>query len=341
MKTSNIETFNSLVEEYLKTNNTYRKQIQNFQEFLKEYNLEDNVFNLYEKNVDDFFEYALEKNIGTESPLTSHIAALKGLFEFLITNKFKFAELNGYISTSAFRNKFYEKVEKTFNKQILPYDLLEKILYTIDSFIDRFKDNEFRNQTEEGIFFETIIAQLFIKISLLIPLQTSQVLDIKLGDVFDSSFRTITYKDVEIKIPNNLRKDIMYAIRYAQVRYGKEYQKKDGIFQYLYSCVDKQGKREVINGTLPRVYKKVGLTEMLEKISGGKREKYLYPAGSYKKTAIYCMLSKGVNIVYLSKLTGLDAQALLNEFSYGSLNDVDVSVNINNSLLSCDYYGYL
>lgn len=341
MEISNIERFNNLVNEYLKTDSNYKKQIENFQEFLKEYNLEDRVFNLYETNIDEFFEYALRKNIGTESPLTSHIAALKGLFGFLIANNLKFAELNGYIGSSTFRNKFFEKVEKTTSKNVLSNELLRKILCTIDEFIDEHRDGGFKNQTEEDTYFDAIIAQLFIKISLLIPLQTTQVLELELGDVKNSKFRNVIYNDIVIKVPNNLRKDIIYAVDYAEQKYGKMYKTTDKIFEYLYLCADKKGKREGINGTLPKIYKKLGLYEMLEKKSGGKRDKFLYPAGSYKKTAIFNMLSNGVNIVYLIKLTGLDAQTLLNEFDYGSLNDIDVAININNSLLACDYYEYL
>lgn len=53
------------------------------------------------------------------------------------------------------------------------------------------------------------------------------------------------------------------------------------------------------------------------------------------------MLRNGVNIVYLTKLTGLDEKALLVDFDYDTLNDWDVSRNINNSLLACGYYEYL
>ena len=60
MKSSNIEEFNLLVDEYLKQDSRYERQIRNFQSFLKEYGLEDKVFNLYEDNINDFFEYAVE-----------------------------------------------------------------------------------------------------------------------------------------------------------------------------------------------------------------------------------------------------------------------------------------
>ncbi|RHQ08983.1 hypothetical protein [Clostridium sp. AM49-4BH] len=105
-----------------------------------------------------------------------------------------------------------------------------------------------------------------------------------------------------------MRKDIINSVNYAEMKYRVKYSTEDKIFEYLYSCENKKGQREGINRTLPRVYEGLGLVEMLEKVSGGKRDKYIYPAGSYKKTAIYNMLNNGANIVYLEKLTGLDTK---------------------------------
>ena len=132
MKSSNIEEFNLLVDEYLKQDSRYERQIRNFQSFLKEYGLEDKVFNLYEDNINDFFEYAVEHNIGTDAQLSIHIAALKGLFSFLIDNNRKFSELNGYISTASFRERLSNKVDRTVSKKFISEELLQKILVTID-----------------------------------------------------------------------------------------------------------------------------------------------------------------------------------------------------------------
>ena len=97
----NIEIFNSFVKEFLDKDSTYKQQIENFQNYLKAYSLEDKVFNLYETNIDNFFEYAFRQNIGTEAQLTSHISALKSLFGFLIDKKQRFSDLYGYISNAS------------------------------------------------------------------------------------------------------------------------------------------------------------------------------------------------------------------------------------------------
>ena len=98
---------------------------------------------------------------------------------------------------------------------------------------------------------------------------------------------------------------------------------------------------EYLINTLPRVYERLGLDEMLEMVSVGKKNRYLYPAESYKRTAIYNMLRNGANIVYLVELTGLDIQTLLTDFEYDGLNSRDVDFNLNTSLLACEYYEYL
>jgi hypothetical protein len=338
---NNSERFESLVKEFLNNDNTYELQITNFCKFLSGKGLEEKVFNLYENHIDDFFIYALEENIGSSSQVISHISALKSLFGFLISKNLKFSELNGYIGTSVFKENLLKQVEATFNKPVLPKELLTKILFSIDNYIDENKEGNFRTQTKENTYYEMLIARLYIKFSLILPLKTSQMLDICLGNVKDNAFRSVVYNSVKIKIPN--RKEIIFTINNAEAKYKYAYSKNDKIFNFLYSCINKKIETAVINNTLPRIYKELNLTEMLEKKSGGKKDKYLYPAECYKIAAISYMIENGVNIVYLTKLTGLDISTLISGFNFEDripLKDI-VSTNINNAILSCDYFDYL
>lgn len=337
----NIEIFNSFVKEFLDKDSTYKLQIENFQKYLKTYSLEDKVFNLYETNIDNFFEYAFRQNIGTEAQLTSHISALKSLFGFLIDKKQRFADLYGYISNPSFKEKYLERVDRSFSKKFLPMDLVNKVLSTLDSYIEVNNKVNHKKLHDETLYLDVLIARLFIKLSLILPLKTTQLLEVVLGDVRSENFRSVFYNDVTIKVPNNLRKDILYTIEYIEKKYGCTYTADDRIFEYMYTAGNKKGQREGINNTLPRVYERLGLNEMLEMVCTGKKNRYLYPAESYKKTAIYNMLVNGANIVYLVKLTGLDMQTLLSDFEYDSLNVRDVDTNLNNSLLASDYYEYL
>lgn len=341
MRESNYERFNALVEEFLKNDDTYKLQIEKFRDYLEEYNLKDRVFNLYESNIDEFFEYAIKRSIGTQSQLVSHIAALKALFNFFLDNNLKFSDLNGYMGNPAFRERYKEKVDEVRNKGVLSIEMINKILCTMDSYIDEHKNVTLKKQKDKLIFYNVLIARLFVKISMLVPLKTTQILELVIGDVYDDSWRSIICNNVEIKVPNNLRKDIMFTLNYVNNKYGTSYNPNESLFGYLYRCDGKKNNTDTINSTFPRVYKALGLDEMLETVLRGKKRTYIYPAESYKKTAIINMICNGANIVYLTKLTGLDIKTLLADLDYDELVNGDVNRNLNNSLIACGYYEYL
>lgn len=111
---------------------------------------------------------------------------------------------------------------------------------TIDEYIENNSGLEAKGNHEESFYLDVIIARLFIKLSLLLPLQTGQIIDIKLGDVRSTQFREIIHNDVKVKLPNNLRKDIINSVNYAEMKYRVKYSTEDKIFEYLYSCENKK-----------------------------------------------------------------------------------------------------
>ncbi len=341
MRENNYERFNVLVEEFLKSDDRYKKQIERFRNYLEEYNLTEKVFNLYDFNMDEFFEYAIKRSIGTESQLVSHIAALKALFNFFIDNNLKFSDLNGHINNPAFKERYKEKVDKVRNKGVLSIEMINKVLHTIDLYTEEHKNTTFKKKKDETVFYDILIVRLFVKISILIPLKTTQILELIIGDVFNKNWRSIVYNNVEIKVPNNLRKDIINTLNYVINKYGIEYNPQESLFGFLYCCIGKKNNTDNINSSFPRVYNALGLNEMLETVLRGKKTTFLYPAESYKKTAIVNMICNGVNVVYLTKLTGLDIKTVLADLDYDELVNGDVNRNINNSLIACGYYEYI
>ncbi len=340
---STIKQFDILISDYLSITPKYQSQINNFRKFLSTCDLEDKVFNLYSTHIDKFFREAFKEYIGSESQVTSHISGLKSLFGYLINKQYKFSELNGYISTSEFKKRMFAQVDKTKNKIIISQQLLEKVLTSMDDYIANYDNILKKPKTKEQTYFEILIARIFIKLSLLLPLKTSQMLDINLSNINNNNFRELFYNGIKIKIPNNFRKEILYTINYAQVKYGKIYTDNDRIFHFLYACINKNATTAVINVTLPRIYKELKVPELLENKIVGKKSIYIYPAECYKITAISNMLENGVNIVYLSKLTGLDIGTL--GLAFDSTKKIELcdnfSIDLNRSLVTCDYYEYL
>ncbi len=102
---TNSERFETLVNEYLKMDNTYKNPINCFLEFLTENNYKEKVFNLNITHIDEYFIYSFKKNIGIDTTLNTHIAALKSLFNFLLEKEIDFKGLLGYISSEKYRKK--------------------------------------------------------------------------------------------------------------------------------------------------------------------------------------------------------------------------------------------
>lgn len=336
---NNFTQFKTLVEEYYKTDETYKIQIEKFIKYLKDNNLQNKVFNLYSKDIDDFFESLLETKIGVLPTLTRQIVALKSLFGFLMSREYKFAELNGYISDTSFKKKLVPYVEKSRNKEKLPPELLLNILQKIDNYIDSYSENS----QKCDIYLRFLIARLFIKLSLLLPLKATQMLDICIGDITNPHCRTIWHNGITIKVPNNLRKDIIYTIKFVEQKYNKTYSSDDRIFHFLCTCLIKKISTTSIRDILERVYGILEINEMLETIPIGKKEMHIYTAECYKLTAIANMIENGVNIVYLTKLTGLDISTLVSTVDMEEKfeNKDVVSTDINNALLFSGYYEYL
>lgn len=340
---TNSERFESLIQEYLKQDNKYELQIKHFINFLKDRLLEEKVFNLNESHIDEFFISCCVSNIGYEPSLVSHISALKSLFDFLISKDINFKELNGYISTTGFKENLCEKLEKTYSKQILSASLINSILYKADSYIEEKIATTFKNNLQKQKFFEIMIARIYIKLSLILPLKTSQMLNLKLYNIMNNEIRHIEYNGIKIKLPNDLRKQIVLTINYAQNEFVSVYSDQDPIFAFLYSSIKKKANSSVLSSSLTKTYEELNITEMLKKKRGGKKDKYIYPAESFKITAIVNMLENGTNIVYLKKLTGLDIGTLVSDYDFDKkieLND-DVSADINNGIVSTDYFTYL
>ena len=104
--------------------------------------------------------------------------------------------------------------------------MVNKVLKTMDSYISNNENGNFRNKSEEAAYLHVLIARLFIKISLLLPLKTSQILEIQLGNVYKNDWRELLWNDVRVKVPNNLRKDILFTLEYVHIKLKKKIYRK-------------------------------------------------------------------------------------------------------------------
>lgn len=340
---SNGERFRALVDELLKESPQYRNEITNFLNYLRDRMLEDKVFNLNVNHIDNYFVYSYDTKIGSVPTLTTHISALKLLFDYLIRNEFDFKSLYAYISTAGYKEKLSKQLEKSFKKPVIDTTLLNSILYKMDNHIMNNISKGYKGVNDKKRFLEIMIARLYAKLNLIIPLKPSEMLDLRIYNVEDSSTRTITHNAIDIKLPNNIRNEIIQTINYVKREYNKIYSENNKLFHFLYGALDKIPSPSIVSDSFIKTYTELGITEMLKQRPGGKRDKFIYPPETYKIKAIISMLNNGTNIVYLKKLTGLDVKALLSNYDIEKElhNNEIISININNGIVNSEYYTYL
>lgn len=340
---NNAERFKSLVDELIASSSVYQNEIKNFMNFLEDRLLIDKVFNLNVTHIDEYFVYSFDAKIGAVPTLTTHISALKSLFDFLITKEIDFKALYGYIDTAGFKEQLSSKLEKTFSKPAMDSTLLNSTLYKIDAYIDNNINAVFRTITAKKRFFEVLICRAYAKLSLLLPLKPTDMLTLRLYDIQNEDKRIIVHNGITIKLPNSLRKQITETLKFAQSKFGVMYAENDVFFVFLYSVIGKQANTTSISHSFTKTYTDLEIHEMLKQREGGKKEKYIYPAECYKITAILSMLENGTDTLYLKKLTGLDIGTLISDFDFDKetvLKD-NVSIAINNGIVNSEYYSYL
>lgn len=331
-------TFKNLVDQLIEKDAKYDNEWRLFVEYLEKNSLLDKCFDLSVDDINKYFDSLVGIRIGASSALNAHIAALSSLFQYLMKENYNFRGLHGYINMTTFRTMYLEKLDIGTKKAIIPMDLLKKLLDKMDKyFIERDK------KISDDKFFHLLIARVYIELSLLVPLKPGDLLELKLGDVKKNGFRKIEYNMINVRLPKSVRNHIVEIINYAELHYKAVYSNQDALFVFLYNTVGIKVKPSTITGELQKLYKVLGIEELLETYKSGTKNVSLYPVESYKKTAIFEMLNNGVNIVYLKQLTGLDIGTLLADYDVERIKaDVDIkSYNINGSIVNAEYYSYL
>lgn len=334
----NGEHFKELVKNLIKKDSKYDNELNIFVNYLVSNGLIDNCFDLSTRDMDKYFESLINVKIGSPSALNAHIAALTSLFEYLMNEKFDFRSLHGYINMNSFRDKYLKKIDVGSKKEIIPKEILIDVLNKIEIYYNSHIEDNPSNK-----FYHFLIARLYVKLSLLIPLKPIDMAKLKIGDIRDKNFSEIQYNEIFIKVPKSVKDNIIETIEYAENQYQIEYHEDEALFEYLYKVVNMKPHSNTISDCLKKLHKIIGATEMLITYKSGTKNMLQYPVESYKKTAIFEMLNNGVNIVYLKQLTGLDIGTLIRDCDIDDLkSNIDIkSQNINNGIINSSYFSFL
>lgn len=341
---TNWDNFCKITDELLENNDTYENEVGIFKKYLKTKQLEDRVFNLDTRDIDNYFQYCFDNSkIGSGSTLTAHFAALKVLFNYLEDKQINFKTLNGYINTISVKEKLTKQFKESLKTSIIDDELLQKILYSFDTYIDNNITKNITGINPKRTFLNILVGRIYIKLSLIIPLKVGEIINLPLYNMDSDETRTITHNEITIKLPNSIRIQIIQTIKYIEENCDIKYDGQQKLFEFLFEAIDNKFSSGKITEVLKKSYKELKIEEMMEtKVSGVKKRK-IYTCESYKTTAILNMVKNGTDILALKQLTGLDFSALIKNYDLDEkiVNEDIKSTEINNGISKSNYFVYL
>jgi hypothetical protein len=333
---SNIEeNIISLVDQLIlemkeyKNKRKYDNEIAIFINYLQEKKLLKSILYLTRTNIDDYFFDCKEKNkLNSTSSLNTHIAALKWLFDQLIKHNYNFDDKLGYVSSKGFKIKIAKQLNSAKVKEIISSEDLAFLLNKIDNTVDLHNTNK-----NSKLHF----VRLYLRLNLLVPLKVTEMLNIKFNQ-FNDDFRLIIVNDITIRIPNSFRMEIIKLLDSVYRSTGVNYKASDNFFHYMASQVER--KNVIDTGDVSRwfytAFQTAGLVDYIKDSNSAS-----FAVERIKKSVIFYLINQGCNLMYLSFLTGLTIDSLINEYSINDLDEDEISESINISLFRTNYYSYL
>ncbi len=321
--------------ELLKNKHSYRKHVDKFIDYLKVAGLE-NRPKVIDKNVveDCIGYYRIEKGeLNTRSTMEAHLEALKSFYDYLsrtdkLPDIFTDYDYKDYKEAIVKKYDLSEPVERgSFS-----CDELIEILASTEELIEQSIEEKSGIRDEER-YLQRIIMRLFIKITLIAPAKRKVIGQIKMND-FEENFKILNINKIRINIPCGLSRDIIQAIQYAEDRNGKQVEKADRIFEFIYRY---RGKftDESLNTWFLNLLQDIGYIE--------KTNRRTYPVEPIRNGAISIMVDDMVNPLFISKITGIGFSRLETQY-YGTMKSEYkdyLNKNINKAIAQSEYYSYI
>ncbi len=321
--------------ELLKNKHSYRKHVDKFIDYLKVAGLE-NRPKVIDKNIveDCIGYYRIEKGeLNTRSTMEAHLEALKSFYDYLsrtdkLPDIFTDYDYKDYKEAIVKKYDLSEPVERgSFN-----CDELIEILASTEELIEQSTEEKSGIRDEER-YLQRIIMRLFIKITLIAPAKRKVIGQIKINDL-EENFKILNINKIRINIPCGLSRDIIQAIQYAEDRNGKQVEKADRIFEFIYRYKGKFTD-ESLNTWFLNLLQDIGYIE--------KTNRRTYPVEPIRNGAISIMVDNMVNPLFISKITGIGFSRLETQY-YGTMKSEYkdyLNKNINKAIAQSEYYSYI
>lgn len=249
--------------------------------------------------------------INTVSTMSNHLEAVKSFYESIQKDGKSdniFNDISGY-------DEFKEKIARKYklNDKVERDSLPNEVIRQLLEFFEENKDSKWD------------MIRLFIKLTLIAPAKRNIIADLKFSD-FRDDFRVVIINDINIDIPNSLRRDLLnICCNDIEVKYSNK-----RLFEYIYP---KKYNHNVFNRPLYKVLKIIDYDVPVNKST--------FSVETIMNTAIITMIKNNTNPLLISKINGTSIANIADKVSKLGIEVNNYNQLINISISQADYYKYI
>lgn len=317
---------------------TYKNHVNKFIDYLKSIGKADTPNRITLDDVQNcvghYVKYGTLRAVAT---MELHLESLKNFYDYLLqTGKSRdiFSQMNyeEYKKELSIQFHLFQKVPReTFSNETV-----KDILSTLDNYLETDYFTLQGSQMQKRYLHRSAL-RLFIKLTLIAPAKRQIICSLRYSDLGDD-LRSVIVNDVELSIPNSLRRDIKSLIDLKEKINGVCIQANDEIFKYI---IGPNFNEEDINRwffSFLREQKIIGIDEIEE----GKNS---YPIEPIMKTAISNLVKGMANLAYVSKVCGIKIGTLEENYSEEIFGDnyrqPSIGESIDWEIRKSGYYSFI
>lgn len=317
---------------------TYKNHVSKFVKYLKDIGKADTPNNITLEDVSNCIEHYVKRGkfraVGT---MELHLESLKSFYDYLLqTGKSRdiFSQMNYEDYKIKLSNQFH-LVEKK-ERETFSVETMKDILSKLDSYLEvdycKLNGNKMQNR-----YIHRSVLRLFIKLTLIAPAKRQVICNLRYSD-FTEDLRTVVVNDIELFIPNSLRRDLKNTIELQKAICNKNIEPDEKIFNYI---IGSNFTGEDLNRWFYSFIKEQNIIG-IDKIDDDKKT---YPIEPIMKTAISNLVKGMANLAYISKVSGIKIGSLEDTY-YEEIFEINqrqptVGESIDWEIRKSSYYSYI
>ncbi|OME66038.1 hypothetical protein BSK65_22935 [Paenibacillus odorifer] len=321
-------------KEFLEFDDTYINHVSKFVDYLNIIGKANQPNNIVIEDITDCVgHYNRIAKINTKTSMENHLEAIKSFYKFLVSKHYTNDIFNNMVSYQDFKDSLTHRYNLVPVKErgIWSDAELIQIIESLDSYFEKNDLSKLSKTNEIKKFYKFLVLRIFIKLTLIAPAKKSIISYLRIND-FSSDYRSVVVNSVTIKIPNGLKRDIVFSIECIENNLKKKSDANDRLLDFLYPDTFSV---ERLNDFFCLFLK--NHPDIIELVP----DSDTFELEGIMNSALLGLVQSNVNPALISKISGVKISSLEKKFYNNGFHINNSDELINNEISKNSYYHYI